>query len=157
MRNSVVLDFLVFLTSVFKNFRFFNGLHCGTLYPTSGSPSESIPLKTRACLHIRRDSRIKSVLVSDEGNLLSYTNGAEIVVNNSAISGLAAGIEIQHDSIEFGTLAADIAPTTTRFVVDNDESDLDQPTEGFSSILEAIEDIYKGKICLAFKMDFLLV
>ncbi|KAL3506642.1 hypothetical protein ACH5RR_032024 [Cinchona calisaya] len=71
----------------------------------------------------------------------------EIMVKNSAISSFAAGIEIQHDSVQFGTLAADIAATTTRFPVDSDESYLDRPTKGFSfsSDSEAIEDIRKGK------------
>ncbi|CDO97412.1 unnamed protein product [Coffea canephora] len=131
-----------------KNFRFFNGLHCGTLNPQSGCPEESSRLKGRACLHIKGDGRIKSVLVSDEGNLLSHTNGADTVVKNSPISGIATGIQIQPDSVQFGTLVADIAPTSTGFPVDNDESDLDRPTKGFSSISDAIQDIRNGKIVL---------
>ncbi|KAL3500143.1 hypothetical protein ACH5RR_039236, partial [Cinchona calisaya] len=76
-------------------------------------------------------------------NLLSHTNGAKIMVKNSTISGLGAGIEIQHYFVNFKTLAADITPTTTRFPVDSDESYLDQPSiRLFSSISEAIEDIH---------------
>ncbi|KAL3538683.1 hypothetical protein ACH5RR_002049 [Cinchona calisaya] len=132
-------------SQAFKNFRLFNGLHCGSLNSTSGCPSER--LSGRACLHIRGDGRIKSVLVSDEGDLLSHTNGANIVGKNSPITGIA-GIQIQPDSVQFGSLAADIAPSTAGFPVDNDESDLDQPTEGFSSIPEAIQDIRDGKMVL---------
>lgn len=139
-----------------KNFRLFNGLHCGSLYLTSGCPSESIRLSGRACLHIKGNGRIKSVLLSDEGDLLSHTNGANIVVKNSPISGLA-GIEIQPDSVQFGSLAADIAPSTAGFPVDNGESDLDRPTEGFSSIPEAIQDIRDGKVWLPLELIMLWI
>lgn len=119
----------------------------------SALPSESVMPRGRTCLHIRGDGRIKSVLVSDEGDLLSHTNDANILVKNSTISGIAAGIELHADSVQFGTLAADIAPTTSGFPADNDESNLDRPTEGFSSISEAIQDIRNGKVQLPF-MDF---
>lgn len=43
---------------------------------------------------------------------------------------------------------SDIAATPESFSINNDEPDLDSPTEGFSSISEAIEDIRQGKVCL---------
>ncbi|XP_011022835.1 PREDICTED: bifunctional riboflavin biosynthesis protein RIBA 1, chloroplastic-like isoform X2 [Populus euphratica] len=48
----------------------------------------------------------------------------------------------------FGTLSAEITPTTGGFFADNDEYDLDRPTEGFASIPEAIEDIRQGKLVI---------
>ncbi|KAL2490971.1 Bifunctional riboflavin biosynthesis protein RIBA 1 [Abeliophyllum distichum] len=40
----------------------------------------------------------------------------------------------------------DVTPTTSGFPIENGEFDLDQPSEGFSSIPEAIEDIRRGKM-----------
>ncbi|KAL0384436.1 UNVERIFIED_CONTAM: Bifunctional riboflavin biosynthesis protein RIBA 1, chloroplastic [Sesamum radiatum] len=48
--------------------------------------------------------------------------------------------------ILLGALSADMAPTTSGFPSENDEFDLDLPSEGFSSIPEAIEDIRQGKM-----------
>ncbi|KAK2656509.1 hypothetical protein Ddye_009561 [Dipteronia dyeriana] len=53
----------------------------------------------------------------------------------------SSGIEIQHDTIGFG-------PTTTGFFANDDEHDLDRPTEGFATIPEAIEDIRQGKFVI---------
>ncbi|GAB4838518.1 hypothetical protein Ancab_028064 [Ancistrocladus abbreviatus] len=53
---------------------------------------------------------------------------------------------MQSDAISFGTLAADTAPVSVGFPTNNDEFDLDSPSEGFSSIPGAIEDIRQGKI-----------
>lgn len=41
-----------------------------------------------------------------------------------------------------------MAPTASGFPLENDEFDLDMPSEGFSSIPEAIEDIRQGKVSL---------
>ncbi|KAF7842995.1 bifunctional riboflavin biosynthesis protein RIBA 1, chloroplastic-like [Senna tora] len=76
-------------------------------------------------------------MISGGGDLLSYSNGNESV-----------GIEVQPDAIAFGTLAADTALTSNGFTADNDEFDLDRPTEGFASIPDAIEDIRQGKMVL---------
>lgn len=60
-----------------------------------------------------------------------------------------SGTEIQPDAVAFATLSAEIIPTSMGFYSDDDEFDLDRPTEGFSSIPEAIEDIRQGKVsCL---------
>ncbi|XAR49475.1 GTP cyclohydrolase II [Bertholletia excelsa] len=58
---------------------------------------------------------------------------------------LSAGTELQPGAIASGTPAAETAPATISFPVDNGEFDLDRATEGFSSIPEAIEDILHGK------------
>lgn len=57
------------------------------------------------------------------------------------------GIETRPDEIEtaFGTIAAEITPTARGFF-SKDDYELDRPTDGFSSIPEAVEDIRKGKV-----------
>ncbi|KAL3635322.1 Bifunctional riboflavin biosynthesis protein RIBA 1, chloroplastic [Castilleja foliolosa] len=67
-------------------------------------------------------------------------------VNNVAPNNAINGVEVQSDSVVLGALSADMAPTSSGFPVDNDEFDLDLPSEGFSSIPEAIEDIKNGKM-----------
>lgn len=129
-----------------KNLKLFNGLHSRSV-PSNGCSFLSLKRSSKASFHIRGNGRIKSVLLSDEGDLLSRSDHAKVVLNNPPINGISGGINIQPDSIEFGTLAADITPTTIGFPLENDELDLDWPTEGFSSIPEALEDIRKGKVC----------
>lgn len=99
-----------------------------------------VNLGYKSCFNIKRDTITRAALLSGEGDLLSYTNGKSTLTSDQSI-----GIEIQPDAIAFGTLTADSIPTSTGFPVDNDEFDLDSPTEGFSSIPEAIEDIRQGK------------
>ena len=53
----------------------------------------------------------------------------------------------QPDTVAFGTLAEEITPNTIGYFTTDDEFDLDRPTEGFSSIPEAIEDIRQGRVC----------
>ncbi|KAJ6740885.1 GTP CYCLOHYDROLASE II-RELATED [Salix purpurea] len=79
------------------------------------------------------------------GDVLSYPNGnggPDKFVNQSP------AIELQPDAIDFGTLSAETTPTNGSFFADNDEYDLDRPTEGFASIPEAIEDIRQGKLVI---------
>lgn len=92
------------------------------------------------------------MLVSGEGDLLSYPNGYNLATKSALVDDQSVGIEVQPDVIALGALAADTAPTTIGFPIDSDEFDLDSPTEGFSSIPEAIEDIRQGKVgCLSLK------
>lgn len=88
----------------------------------------------------------KAALISGGGELLSYSNGDDVMINEDLVGHELVGIEVQPDAMAFGTLAADTALTTHCFPVDNDEFDLDRPTEGFASIPEAIEDIRQGKV-----------
>lgn len=90
--------------------------------------------------------RTRATLVSGEGDLLSYTNGSNGLANKTLISDESVGIEVQPDALAFGALSADTAPIISGFPVDNDEFDLDRPTEGFASVPEAIEDIRQGKV-----------
>lgn len=70
------------------------------------------------------------------------------VACNALISDLSGGVELQSDAIILGALSADTASIASGFPVEGDEFDLDLPSEGFSSIPEAIEDIYNGKVGL---------
>ncbi|XVF15254.1 hypothetical protein REPUB_Repub09cG0135100 [Reevesia pubescens] len=94
--------------------------------------------------------KVRAALVSGEGDVLSYPNGNGVVAGKTGfVNGLVDqpnGIEIQPDAIGFGTLSAEITPMTSGFFAD--EYDLDCPTEGFASILEAIEDIRQGKLVI---------
>jgi 3,4-dihydroxy 2-butanone 4-phosphate synthase/GTP cyclohydrolase II len=95
---------------------------------------------------IKGVGRTRATVISGEGDLLSYANEINVEENSTLIGDQSVGIEIQPDAVAFGTLAADTIPMSSGFPVDNDEFDLDRPTEGFSSIPEAIEDIRQGKV-----------
>lgn len=95
------------------------------------------------------DGKVKSTLLSGEAGFLSHQNGRKSFVLNA----LPTGIEMQPDSIALGTLAAETIPVPSDFSVDGDEFDLDQPTVGFSSIREAIEDIRQGKVGCFFHLS----
>ncbi|KAL5753379.1 hypothetical protein ACOSP7_023558 [Xanthoceras sorbifolium] len=107
-----------------------SGLH--SVNPSS--PNGSILFwRSKLCLSFNKFGRPKAALVSG-----AYPN------NNRQSS----GIEIQPDTIGFGTLGAEITPATTGLVANDDEYDLDRPIEGFASIPEAIEDIRQGKFVI---------
>ncbi|KAL1812124.1 hypothetical protein ACET3Z_022189 [Daucus carota] len=113
-----------------------NGLHRVKVFPKNGRLSEaSIGM-------VMVDGKVKSTLLSGDGGFLSHQNGRKDFLLNA----LPTGIEMQPDSIALGTLAAETIPIPSDFSVDGDEFDLDQPTAGFSSIQEAIEDIRQGKM-----------
>jgi 3,4-dihydroxy 2-butanone 4-phosphate synthase/GTP cyclohydrolase II len=69
------------------------------------------------------------------------------VFSSSKSNGSSMGIELQPDLVSFGTLAAEMIPTTMDSPeVEDEEFDLDRPTDGFASIPQAIEDIRHGKM-----------
>ncbi|XP_017634114.1 bifunctional riboflavin biosynthesis protein RIBA 1, chloroplastic-like isoform X2 [Gossypium arboreum] len=133
-----------------KSFKFFNGLHSTNLFLTNGClPDLALTrLDSRSSFVIKSGGKTRAALVSGEGNILSYSNGNNATTNGTLFHDKSVGIEAQQDAIAFGTLAADAASTSNGFPIDNDDSDLDRPTEGFASILEAIEDIRQGKMVL---------
>ncbi|KAK4405118.1 Bifunctional riboflavin biosynthesis protein RIBA 1, chloroplastic [Sesamum angolense] len=96
--------------------RQFNGLQCGNMHSLNGLESCKQP-SAKVGVSINACLKAKSALFSGEGDLSDYV-----------------------------VLSADMAPTTSGIPVGNDEFDLDLPSEGFSSIPEAIEDIYNGKM-----------
>ncbi|KAL2460412.1 Bifunctional riboflavin biosynthesis protein RIBA 1 [Abeliophyllum distichum] len=129
-----------------KNSRLFDALHCGNLYSVNGCPQQSFNRPSaKVGFTTKANGRVKSVLLFGEGGLLPNTRGKTLACN-ALISDVSGGIEVQPDSVDFGILAADMVSTTSGFAVEDDEFDLDQPSEGFSSITEAIEDIRQGKM-----------
>lgn len=53
-------------------------------------------------------------------------------------------------SAPFGTLDAEITPDTTDFFVSDAEGDPDCPSEGFSSIEQALNTLRQGKVAYSF-------
>ena len=111
----------------------------------------STSLSRKLCFSFKGDSRARAALVFGEGDFLSYPNSNSVpghsIDNNKEDQ--PTGFEIQPDAVAFGAFSAEITPTSISFFTDEDEFDLDHPTEGFSSIPEAIEDIRQGKVsCL---------
>ncbi|XP_030473764.1 bifunctional riboflavin biosynthesis protein RIBA 1, chloroplastic-like isoform X2 [Syzygium oleosum] len=86
----------------------------------------------------------KAAVIPGGGETLSYPG--DVAVSEALIGGESVGIQLQPDAVAFGALAADTAPISTSFPIEDDEFDLDRPTAGFASIPEAIEDIRQGKI-----------
>lgn len=109
-------------------------------------------LTGKSSISIKGVGKGKAMLISGGGDLLSYPNGHNLAMKNALVDDQSLGIEVQPDVIALGALAADTAPTTVGFPIDSDDFDLDSPTEGFSSIPEAFEDIRQGKVsCLSLK------
>ncbi|XVF01537.1 hypothetical protein REPUB_Repub04eG0097500 [Reevesia pubescens] len=133
-----------------KSFKFFNGLHSTNLFSANGYTPDLALIQSgsRSSFVIKSVGKTRAALVSGEGDLLSYSNGNGASTNGTLFKDKSVGIEPQQDAIAFGTLAADTAPIINGFPIDNDEFDLDLPTEGFASIPEAIEDIRQGKMVL---------
>lgn len=86
----------------------------------------------------------KAAVIPGGGETLSYPG--DVAVSEALIGGESVGIQLQPDAVAFGALAADTAPISTSFPIEDDEFDLDRPTAGFASIPEAIEDIRQGKV-----------
>ncbi|KAH1051763.1 Bifunctional riboflavin biosynthesis protein RIBA 1, chloroplastic [Glycine soja] len=86
--------------------------------------------------------RIKAMLISGGGELLSHPNGNDIVIGTNLVGDESVQIEVQPN----GTLADDTGLTSNVFSMDNNEFDSDSPSAGFASIPEAIEDIRQGKM-----------
>ena len=110
--------------------------------PTLASNS----LRRTSSLHLANNNRIKSFHVCHAG----VDPSERIVINGQA----SPSKTVQADAAALGTIAADMAPVVDGFSADDDELDLDLPTEGFSSIPEAIEDIRQGKVCPVTKVMF---
>ena len=110
-------------------------------YVLSGSVWSSI--NRQSCLSfLKANGRGVGALVSGNGGLLSYSNSNGIVEEDAFFNEQAD----QPEGTSFGTLAVEITSSTSAFFYNNDEFDLDFPTEGFSSVAEAIEDVRQGKV-----------
>lgn len=111
-------------------------------YLLSGSVWSSI--NRQSCLSLKANGRGIAGLVSGNDGLLSYSSSSGMVEEDAFFNEQAD----QPEGTSFGTLAAEITSTTSEFFYNNDELDLDCPTEGFSSVAEAIEDIRQGKFVI---------
>ncbi|KAH6767007.1 GTP cyclohydrolase II [Perilla frutescens var. hirtella] len=132
------------VVGTFCAFGLFDGLHCGNMVSSNGLES----FKQSSLGFGAKDgfnTKSASALFSGEGDLLLRSASSNVACN-ALISDVSAGVEVQSDAMLLGALSADSAPITSGFPVESDEFDLDLPSEGFSSIPEAIEDIYKGKM-----------
>ncbi|KAL9377833.1 hypothetical protein Peur_029168 [Populus x canadensis] len=129
----------------------YTGLHC--VCPFMGRGHLTYlgygNLGKKVCFSFKRDGRgrARASLISGEGDVLSYPND-NVVSGQDKFVNQSPAIELQPDATGFGTLSAEITPTSGGFFADNDEYDLDRPTEGFASIPEAIEDIRQGKLVI---------
>ncbi|KAJ8764761.1 hypothetical protein K2173_009161 [Erythroxylum novogranatense] len=132
-----------------RNFKSFSGLHPLNSSSVIGYMPDfsSIQLNgSKTSLSIKAVDKVRATLISDEGNLLSYANENGVAAKSAAVDFGSVRVEVQPEAIALETLAADNTAITSGFPMDDDEFDLDHPTEGFSSIPEAIEDIRQGKI-----------
>lgn len=88
----------------------------------------------------RRLNNVRMGVMSEEGDVFSSSSSSKSKAGSM-------GIELQPDLVSFGTLAAEMIPTTiVSSEVKDEEFDLDRPTDGFASIPQAIEDIRHGKV-----------
>ncbi|KAL2343093.1 hypothetical protein Fmac_004378 [Flemingia macrophylla] len=89
-------------------------------------------------------------VISGEGELLSHPNNTssthDVLIGNLVEEPIR--IREKVDTFAFGTVSSEINPTISGFFADRNEHNLDCPTQGFSSIPEAIEDIRQGKLVI---------
>ncbi|KAK7359016.1 hypothetical protein VNO77_00960 [Canavalia gladiata] len=94
--------------------------------------------------------KVRAVM-SGEGDLLSHLNNYTSSEKDVLVEKLAdepIRIRQQLDTFSYGTVSEEIDPIINGFFADSNEHDLDCPTQGFSSIPEAIEDIRQGKLII---------
>ncbi|KAL6661255.1 hypothetical protein ACP70R_000639 [Stipagrostis hirtigluma subsp. patula] len=114
-----------------------SSLHFDTsLLPSSASNS----VRTIRSIHFENTHRPRKFHVSHAGG----DSSEHVIINGKANPSNA----VQADAVALGTIAADMAPVVDGFSADDDELDLDCPTQGFASIPEAIEDIRQGKFVI---------
>ncbi|WOL08738.1 putative bifunctional riboflavin biosynthesis protein RIBA 1, chloroplastic [Canna indica] len=102
----------------------------------------STGFRKTACFALKTDGGFATVPKSTEGDLQSGQN--TIIEQDSAM----ANSMLPADAATLEKIAADIAKVPDAFSINNDEPDLDCPTEGLSSVSEAIEDIRQGKFVI---------
>ncbi|CAL9187583.1 unnamed protein product [Musa hybrid cultivar] len=94
------------------------------------------------CFSLKEDDRFIAVPRSSESDIL-LGESAVVEQDNATVNSM-----VQADAVALGTMTADMASVPDDFSIDNDENDLDCPTEGFSCISEAIKDIRQGKFVI---------
>ncbi|KAK7318652.1 hypothetical protein RJT34_03357 [Clitoria ternatea] len=90
--------------------------------------------------------KVRAIISSGEGDLLSHPNNNDVLIDKWKDEPVR--IRKQLDNFAFGTVSTTINPIIRGFFADNNEHDLDCPTQGFSSIPEAIDDIGQGKLVI---------
>ncbi|KAK3419004.1 hypothetical protein EUGRSUZ_H04741 [Eucalyptus grandis] len=135
-------------SSVFSSSHCKHGVSTSASYLSKSGVFLRIPSKP---CRLRGIGKATYAVLSGEDDLLpySYKNGAasrkNVVIDEQA---LPKRVRVDSNGVEFGTLAAEITPNTQGFFPNEDVYDLDVPSEGFSSIPEAIEDIRQGKFVI---------
>ncbi|KAL3611712.1 hypothetical protein D5086_002732 [Populus alba] len=120
-----------------RNLKLFNGLHVVNSFCANGNALNLALIRLDGCkssFGIKGAGKTRATLISGD-DLLSYSNGNGVAAKSTLL-----------DNGSVGTLSAGTASITNDFSVGNDDHELDLPTEGFSSIPDAIEDIRQGKI-----------
>ncbi|ONK74140.1 uncharacterized protein A4U43_C03F3180 [Asparagus officinalis] len=107
------------------------------------SNATTISLKRATCFALQGDGGFQTITRSDDDDILSHPSDTVNGDKNTSVDSM-----LQADDVAVGTNAADVASVTDEFSSYDDEVDLDYPTEGFSSIPEAIEDIRQGKFVI---------
>ncbi|OAY35779.1 bifunctional riboflavin biosynthesis protein RIBA 1, chloroplastic isoform X1 [Manihot esculenta] len=133
--------------------RGYTGLHC--MYPftlkgyltnlVSSNPARKLSYRSKGV------DRLRASAIYGEDDILSCSENSRVSAQGTFVGkrlNQPSGIELQPDAIGFGTLSAEITPTTNAFFPNDDEHDLDRPTDRFASIPEAIEDIRQGKLVI---------
>ncbi|KAK1264263.1 hypothetical protein QJS04_geneDACA009324 [Acorus gramineus] len=112
------------------------------------SNSPSIKTMKASSLSLNGNGSASAAPSHDEINIGCISAGDLFPGKNDSSNGhalLSPSDELPADAISLGTISADISPAANDFFIDNSECDLDIPSEGLSSIPEAIEDIRQGK------------
>ncbi|KAJ8421997.1 LOW QUALITY PROTEIN: hypothetical protein Cgig2_005507 [Carnegiea gigantea] len=112
-----------------------------------------VSLGSKSSCKVMGRLRTRAVVVSREGDLLSYSSSSDIFSGKALNNDRTLWVEMQLDAVNMGELAIDTAPTSMGFTIEYDEFDLDKPTEGFASIPEAIEDIHQGNFIIVIVVD----
>jgi len=117
-----------------KNFKLLNGFNglSPSMIHLRGSDLAFVRLSSKFPSCRNAVCRVKAALTSGGGDL-----------KNEDLVGVESA---QPNAVALGTLGADTALTGSGFSDDNDDFDSDNPTKGFASIPEAIEDIRNGKV-----------
>ncbi|KAJ6860222.1 bifunctional riboflavin biosynthesis protein RIBA 1 [Populus alba x Populus x berolinensis] len=125
-----------------RNFRLFNGLHGVNSFSANRNALNLALIRldgSKSAFGIKGVSKTRASLISGD-ELLSYSNGNGVVAKSALLDNGSVGVDLQPETVAFGPLSVDNAFNG------NDDRQLDRPSEGFSSIPDAIEDIRRGKI-----------
>lgn len=116
-----------------------------TLGRKASVPSNLTPISLRraTCFALQGEGGFKTMPRPGDDEIVSYTTDTINLGNKGSITSM-----LQADYLVVGKDVADLDPETDEFSYYDDKLDLDFPTEGFSSIPEAIEDIRQGKLVI---------